>query len=274
MQIVIANSNILLQLSCELPPKLIFYCVQKQFFYLQNQFYFCNFFVDFISSIILIFTNVVNNLFFLQKLFHLNKMSVDSTCISITLLISVLLIQSNAATSDENSLTNSVISNYRIERRESSAEGQKLIRFLGFATKDGLERNDTVHTVELHPNDDYALSRCSPKAMIYELLNFQLQLYLSIEKTSFRPDLLSACERVEKCVGSMYSFASRSDAFEERLFSPVLMILKQATRMACNLERKESRMNINTIVDQAQTTYSQLMMFKNLMKTVIDMGLF
>lgn len=192
-----------------------------------------------------------------------------------TLFLSVLfVIQSNAATTGDNSLTNSVITNYRIEPRESSAEGPKLIRFLGFVTKEGLERNDTVQTVELHPNDDYALSRCSPKAMIYELLNFQLQLYLSIEKTNFRSDLMPACQRVEKCVDSMYSYVSRSKAFEERFFAPTLFLLKQATRMACNLQKKESRMNINNIVDQAQTTYSQLLMFKNLMKTVVDIGLF
>lgn len=194
-----------------------------------------------------------------------------------TLLLNVLfIIQSNAAaTSGDNSLTNKVISDYRIKPKQSSAEGAKLIRFLGFVENDGIQRNDSVHTVELQPNDEYALARCLPKAMIYELLNFQLQLYLSIEKTSFRPDLLSACERVEKCVGSMYSHASRSESFEERLFSSILLVLKQATGMACNLERKESRMNIvNTIVNPIQTTYNQLLMLKNVMKTVFDFGLF
>lgn len=202
-------------------------------------------------------------------------MKIELSCITTFLLNVLFVIQSNAVTVGDNTLTNSVISNYRIQPREPSPEkGLKLIKYLGFVSKDGLDQNDTVHSVELHPNDDFALERCRPKALLYELLNFQLQLYLSIEKTGFRPDLFPVCERVEKCVGSMYLIASRSEAFEERLFSPIFLVLKQAIKMACTLEKKESKMNINTIVDQTQTAYNQLMMLKNLIKTVADVGFF
>lgn len=199
-------------------------------------------------------------------------MKLHLSCITAT-LVTFLVIQSNAVSlgSTNTHLSNNVISNYRIQPREPPTERElKLIKHLGFVSKDG---NDTV-TVELKPNDDFALERCGPKALLYELLNFQLQLYLSIEKTNLRPDLHPECERVAKCTASMYSMASRSDAFEERLFSPILLVLKQAIRMVCDLESKESKMNVNTIVDTTKAAYNQLMMVRNLMKTVLDVGLF
>lgn len=200
-------------------------------------------------------------------------MKTQLSCITTALLLNLMfVIQSNAASIGDTTLSNSVISDYRIQPKELSTEnGLKLIKHLEFVSKDDL--NDTV-TVELHPNDNFALERCRPKALLYELLNFQLQLYLSIEKTTFRPDLFPVCERVEKCVGSMHAIASRSDAFEERLFSPIFLVLKQAVKLACNLERKESKMNVNSIVDTTQTAYNQFMMLKNLIKTVMEVGLF
>lgn len=202
-------------------------------------------------------------------------MKIELSCITTTLLLKLMfVIQSNAASIGDTTLSNSVISDYRIQPKDLSAEkGLKLIKHLKFVSKDDLNGNDTV-SVELHPNDDFALERCRPKALLYELLNFQLQLYLSIEKTTFRPDLFPVCERVEKCVGSMHAIASRSEAFEERFFSPIFLVLKQAVKLACNLERKESKMNVNTIVDTTQTAYNQFMMLKNLIKTVMEVNLF
>lgn len=194
------------------------------------------------------------------------------SCIIAVLANALFVIQSNAALiGTKNALSNSVISNYRIEPKDLTPErGLQLIKFLEFVPKQG---NETVR-VELHPNDDFALERCSARTLLYELINFQLQLYLSIEKTNFRSDLLPVCGRVEQCIGSMHEMASRSQNFQERLFSPVFLLLKQSIKLACNMQRKESKMNVNSIVDTTQALYESLMMMKNLVKTVNNIGLF
>ncbi len=212
-------------------------------------------------------------------------MKIEPSYIISTLAFKLLfIIQSNAAATIglTKTLSNSVISNYRIQPNERLASEKEvhLIKYLGFVTKedgqikDGQNGQNYTVTVELHPNDGLALDRCHPRALLYELINFQLQLYLSIEKTSVQSDLLPVCERVEKCVGSMYSIASRSETFQERLFSPILLMLKQTIKLVCNMERKESKMNVNSIVDTTQTLYNNVMMIKNVMKSVIDLGLF
>lgn len=190
-------------------------------------------------------------------------------------LVALFVVQSNAVIiGSPNSLTNSVISNYRIQPRVLPTDNEpKLIQYLGFVSKNNVNGNATV-TVELHPNDDFALERCRVNSLLYEMLNFQLQLYLSIEQTNFQPDLLPVCKRVEKCAASMHTMASRSEAFEERLFSPMLLVLKQLIGTVCDLERKESKMNVNTIVDTTKSAYNQLMALKNLVKTVTDISLF
>lgn len=173
-----------------------------------------------------------------------------------------------------NTQSNSVISNYRVQPKELAAVKRlQLIKYLGFVPADGQKGNETT-MVELHPNDEFALERCGPAALLYELLNFQLHLYLSLEKPSYRSDLLPVCERVEKCVGSMHTMASRSEDFQERLMSPIFMVLKQAIKLVCNLERRESKVNVNSIVDTTQAVYKNFMMVKNLMKTISDVGLF